>query len=199
MKTHIILRLSFIVGLALVYSCKTDPAKVAAINKQINSVDNYLEAASVVKTVLGRDYSDPNFRLLDSISPIKGYFLDSFCLTMLLQDTSFPDQNIKAHLELQQQHPKVWTEVHGFRFKRFKNETLDSIKADTTGDVSKIEKMLGFGFWSISYPLFLNDGEYCLIGLDFTCGPLCGNSRVVLCKRQRDKWTVVKTYCQAVS
>lgn len=197
--TLTILRLSFIVTLALIFSCND---KIADDSPSIglgNLTDNYLESVAAVKAALGRDYLDSAFTLLDSIAPIRECFIDSLCLTMLLKDTVFISRDIHTSLESQQHKPSVWTEVPGFRFNVFKTETLKSIMADTSSDVAKIEKRLGRGFWTISYPLFLKQGQYCLVGLDFTCGQICGNTRVLLCKREKDKWIVVKTYCEGVA
>ena len=199
MKTLLILQLSVLLAAISLNACKNTPEKIDRSEGVDNSNDNYLESVKVVKAALGPSYLDTNFTILDSIAPTKKYFLDSFCIAMISKDTTLANLNLKASLDQQRPQRNIWTEVPGFRFKRFSNETLDSIKADRTGDLAKIEKMFGHGFWSISYPLFFNHKQYCLVGLTFTCGPMCANSRVLLCKHFDGRWAVVRTYCEAVS
>lgn len=192
----IILFLNFLPAL---YSCESKKTNSISQAHSIVSQTDYLESTIAIKEILGRDYLDTSFTLFDSITDLKNGFLDSSCLAYILKDSIVAKTELLTTSNLNENRPSVWSETSTFKFRMFKSTFLDSLNAARIESQEIYEKAFGRGFWRITYPLFSQDRNYCIIGLRFNCGPVCGSSKAVLCKRIGDKWVIVKSLCEGVS
>lgn len=55
------------------------------------------------------------------------------------------------------------------------------------------------GCFVFSRPIFLNDFKYAVMQSAYYCGPLCGESEVILFKKMGARWIKLKSYCEMIS
>jgi hypothetical protein len=92
-----------------------------------------------------------------------------------------------------------WTKESLGNIRLMSSDTINAIFKDHSKWWTYFNKHVGPSFNTYSIPIFLRNDTYCLFYSDHQCGGLCGEGNLTLYKKQNDKWTVVKSYCDWIS
>jgi hypothetical protein len=182
--------------LASIYSCGqiSSNKNIDAKIKQ-DSVAYIQKCIDFIKQVKQPELSDINFILSD-----KPFSFDYFdCIQELLTDTFYTKDELKFIKDKKYLTLSKWTKAFFGNTKIVSSDTIKAIFKDNSKWWLYFNKNIGRSFSTFSVPIFLRNDTYCLFYSDNSCGGLCGRGRLTLYKREYNKWTEVKSYCDWIS
>jgi hypothetical protein len=149
-----------------------------------------------INEIKNEQLADTNFILVSN--PFS--FEYNNCISTLLMDSSTFSNDELTFIK-EKQYPKLtkWTKELFTTIKIISQDTLNSIFKDNSKGWNLFHKNIGQSFNSFSIPIFLRNDTYCLFYTDNHCGGECGDGRLILYKKERNKWTEVKSYCNWIS
>lgn len=149
-----------------------------------------------IKEIKNEQLADTNFILVNK--PFS--FEYNNCISTLLMDSSTFSNDELTFIK-DKKYPKLtkWTNELFTTIKIISQDTLNSIFKDNSKGWNLFHKNIGQSFNSFSIPIFLRNDTYCLFYSDNHCGGECGDGRLILYKKERNKWTEVKSYCNWIS
>lgn len=149
-----------------------------------------------IKEIKNEQLADTNFILVNN--PFS--FEYNNCISTLLMDSStFSNDELTFIKDKQYPTLTKWTKELFTTIKIISQDTLNSIFKDNSKGWNLFHKNIGQSFYSFSIPIFLRNDTYCLFYTDNHCGGECGDGRLILYKKERNKWTEVKSYCNWIS
>lgn len=192
------IRLSLLLLLSIsLFSCgQTNSTGKSKQNVEKDSIVYLQKCIEFIKQVEQKKLSDTNFILADK--PFSFEYFD--CIKELLADsTTYTNDElifIKSRI-----NPSLakWTKELFPNIKIVSSDTIDSIFKDNSKWWEYYYEHIGRSFNSFSFPIFLRNDTYCLFYSDHHCGGLCGGGRLTLYKKENNKWTEVKSYCNWIS
>lgn len=166
------------------------------LNAEQDSIAYLQKCVEFIKQIEQKELSDTNFILADK--PFS--FEDFDCIKELLTDTTI---YTKDELLLIRNKTKPlltkWTKEFFTNTKIVNSDTISSIFKDNSKWWPYFYKNIGRSFNTFSVPIFFRNDTYCLFYSDHHCGGLCGGGRLTLYKKENNKWTEIKSYCDWVS
>ena len=147
-----------------------------------------------IKEIMPQELSDTTFILAD-----KPFSFEYFeCIEELLSDTtSYTKEELSFIKEKQYPSLTKWTKEFFRNTRLVSSDTINAIFKDNSKWWTYFNKHIGRAFNTFS--IFLRNDTYCLFYSDHSCGGLCGSGRLTLYKKENNKWTKVKSYCDWVS
>ncbi len=149
-----------------------------------------------IKEIKNEQLADTNFILVNN--PFS--FEYNNCISTLLMDSSIFSNDELTFIK-DKKYPALtkWTKELFTTIKIISEDTLNSIFKDKSKWWNFFHKNFGQSFNTFSIPIFLRNDTYCLFYSDNHCGGECGDGRLILYKKERNKWTEVKSYCNWIS
>lgn len=183
--------------LICLYSCGQNSSGTnsqLAVNK--DSIEFVKKCVAFIKEVKPQEVSDTNFILSD-----KPFSFESFdCILDLLTDTTTYTKEELSFIK-DKEYPLLtkWAKESFGNTNLVSSDTINPIFEDNSKWWTYFNKHIGRSFNTFSTPIFLRNDTYCLFYSSHHCGGLCGGGNLALYKKQNNKWTVVKTYCDWIS
>lgn len=161
-----------------------------------DSIEFVKKCVAFIKEVKPQEVADINFLLSDK--PFSFEYFD--CISDLLTDTTTYTKEELLFIK-DKEYPLLtkWTKESFGNTKLVSSDTINAIFKDNSKWWTYFNKHIGRSFYTFSVPIFLRNDSYCLFYSDHHCGGLCGGGNLTLYKKQNNKWTVVKTYCDWIS
>ncbi len=179
------------------FSCgQNNPKTKIDLTVNKDSIVYIKKCIAFIKEVNRQDLSDTNFILVDK--PFAFEYLD--CITDLLADTATYTKEELSFIK-DKKYPSLtkWAKEFFENTKLVSNDTINTIFKDNSKWWTCFNKNIGHSFNTFSVPIFLRNETYCLFYSDNHCGGLCGGGRLTLYKKENNKWTEVKSYCDWIS
>lgn len=149
-----------------------------------------------IKEIKNEQLADTNFILVNN--PFS--FEYNYCISTLLMDSStFSNDELTFIKDKKYPTLTKWTKELFTTINIVSEDTLNSIFKDNSKGWNLFHKNIGQSFNTFSIPIFLRNDTYCLFYTDNHCGGECGDGRLILYKKERNKWTEVKSYCNWIS
>ena len=192
------MKLFFIVFLSIpLFSCgQTNSTTKNKSNVEQDSIVYLQKCVEFIKQIEQKNLSDANFILADK--PFSFEYFD--CINELIKDTTiYTKDEIKLIKDKTQPSLTKWTKELFANTKLVSSDTINSIFKDKLKWWTYFYKHIGRGFNTFSVPIFFRNDSYCLFYSDHHCGGLCGGGRLTLYKKENNKWTEVKSYCDWIS
>jgi hypothetical protein len=122
------------------------------------------------------------------------------CWNELLNDTlNFTNEEL-LYLKNKKYYTKEkWTHIDFPNVKIVESDKIDSIFKNSRKAWDIIYDSIGSPLRSISYPIFLRNGKYCILYISHHCGWKCGSGKLSLYKFDDGVWVKIKSYCEWIS
>jgi hypothetical protein len=161
-----------------------------------DSISFVKKCIAFIKEVKAKELSDTNFILEDK--PFS--FEHLHCLDYLLKDSSSFTKD-ELSLIRGKKYPSVnkWTKKDFENIRLVSRDTINAVFRDLLTGWENFFERIGRSIHTFSVPIFLKNNTYCLFYSDNSCGELCGEGRLVLYKKEKNKWIEVETYCYWIS
>jgi hypothetical protein len=179
------------------YSCGQNTSETSShVTANKDSIAFQKKCVAFIKEVKSQEVSDTNFILADK--PFS--FENSDCLSYLLTDAgTYTKEELSIIKDKKFPSLVKWTKESFGSTKLVSSDTINAIFKDHSKWWTYFNKHIGRSFNTFSVPIFLRNDTYCLFYSDHHCGGLCGEGKLILYKKQNNKWTVLKSYCNWVS
>lgn len=149
-----------------------------------------------IKEVNKEQLADTNFILVDK--PFLFEYYD--CISKLLTDsTTYSNDELTFIKDKKYPSLTKWTKELFTTIKIISSDSISSIFNDNSKWWTYFYKSIGHSFNTFSVPIFLRNDTYCIFYSDNHCGGECGVGRLTLYKKESNKWTEVKSYCDWIS
>lgn len=137
-----------------------------------------------INEIKNEQLADTNFILVSN--PFS--FEYNNCISTLLMDSStFSNDELTFIKDKQYPTLSKWTKELFTTIKIISEDTLNSIFKDNSKWWNFFHKNVGQSFNTFSVPIFLRNDTYCLFYSDNHCGGECGDGRLILYKKERNK------------
>lgn len=124
------------------------------------------------------------------------------CLDWIFKDSLIISRTSKESIIHQIEHPDVmvWTSEMIPRSIIIDKDSLATIfKGDYTKGWNYFSSNYGKEFFIFSLPVFFNNDTMCLFYVDRHCGEMCNEGEIVLYKKEKKGWAVIKRFCSWMS
>jgi hypothetical protein len=180
-----------------IFTCgQNNPKTKIDLTVNQDSIVHINKCIAFIKNVNQQDMADKNFILVDK--PFEFEYID--CIADLLSDTATFTKDELSFIE-DKKYPslKKWTTELFRNTKLLRSDTLNAIFKDNLKWWPYFNKHVGRSFNIFSVPIFLRKDNYCLFYSSHHCGGLCGGGSLALYKKENNKWTKVRSYCDWIS
>jgi hypothetical protein len=187
---HLLL-LAFLV--ASLFVCGQDTPNISnGFSVKQDSIVYLQKCIAFIKEIKQKELSDTNFILADK--PFSFEYFD--CLKELMEDsTAYTTAELSFIKNRQYPLLTKWTRAFYGTIRLISSVTINEIFKDPSKWWPYFNKNIGREFNTFSVPIFLRNYSYCLFYSDHHCGGLCGGGRLILYKKENNKWIELKSYC----
>lgn len=156
-------------------------------NKNLIVDQREKEVSGLVRYYVNHELKRDSIFLFDKSTNL----LTEICINNILAENKDIDLKKEDILNMSQKDTLTWS-----------NKLVPIARIISNNDLPKINSLPdkkrdkeGQLFY-LANPIFSKDFSYAILQSSFVCGPRCGERSILLFKKEKDSWTLLKTYCK---